>query len=137
MKRKRRRSDGQQVSGGHEGHQTRPAIKTQRAGAPERRAPWLTEPSPSGGAVELDDYVEAQLHGGLDLAADVEAVVADPCFAGTPTAAQLAAIAPLRYHPGFVLAADAFPAELRGLPQRQDRSRPGGRVQASSESSSC
>jgi hypothetical protein len=41
-------------------------------------------------------------------------VVADPCFAGTPTAAHLAAIAPLRYHPGFVLAADAFPAELRG-----------------------
>jgi hypothetical protein len=63
----------------------------------------------------LDDYVEAQVHGGLDLAADVTAVVADPSFAGTPTGDLLAGLAPdLRWHPGFGLAPDEFPAELRG-----------------------
>jgi len=73
----------------------------------------LARPRPGAGRA-MDDYVEAQLHGGLDLAADVEAVVADPSFAGTPTAAHLAAVAPLRYHPGFVLPAAEFPADLRG-----------------------
>lgn len=62
----------------------------------------------------MDDYVEAQIHGGIDLAADVEAVVCDPAFAGTPTAAHLAAVAPLEWHPGFVLEAAAFPDDLRG-----------------------
>ena len=32
----------------------------------------------------LDDYVEAQVHGVIDLAGDVEAVVLDPCYRGTP-----------------------------------------------------
>ena len=62
----------------------------------------------------LDDYVEAQIHGGLTLGDDVEAVVADPSFAGTPTAAHLAEVAPLRYHRGFVLPAAEFPDDLRG-----------------------
>jgi hypothetical protein len=63
----------------------------------------------------LDDYVEAQVHGGISLAADVEAVVADPSFRGTPTGDALAGLAPeLRWHPGFVLAAQLFDAELRG-----------------------
>src|SRR5690349_20417870 len=80
---------------------------------------WLAElemPARPRAAVgrALDDYVEAQIHGGLELAADVEAVVADPSFAGTPTEEHLAAVAPLRYHPGFVLAATEFPDDLRG-----------------------
>ena len=62
----------------------------------------------------LDDYVEAQIHGGLALSADVEAVVADPSFIGTPTADLLAAVAPLHWHPGFVLPAGDFPDDLRG-----------------------
>ena len=63
----------------------------------------------------LDDYVEAQVHGGLDLRADVTAVVADPSFRGTPTGDLLASLAPsVRWHPGFVLAPGEFPAELRG-----------------------
>jgi hypothetical protein len=41
-------------------------------------------------------------------------VVADPSFTGTPTAAHLAAVAPLRFHPGFVLPAAEFPDDLRG-----------------------
>jgi hypothetical protein len=63
----------------------------------------------------LDDYVEAQIHGGLDLRADVTAVVADPSFIGTRTAKSLAFVAPtLRWHAGFVLAPADFPADLRG-----------------------
>jgi hypothetical protein len=63
----------------------------------------------------LDDYVEAQVHGGVLLGADVEAVVADPSFRGTPTGELLAGLAPrLEWHPGFALAPEAFPAELRG-----------------------
>jgi uncharacterized protein DUF3626 len=62
----------------------------------------------------LDDYVEAQIHGGLELGGAVRAVVADPSFAGTPTGALLSGLAPrLEFHPGFVLAPDGFPPGLR------------------------
>lgn len=36
----------------------------------------------------LDDYVEAHVHGPVRLAADVEALVLDPCFRGTATEQQ-------------------------------------------------
>jgi len=63
----------------------------------------------------LDNYVEAQVHGGVELSADVEAVVADPSFHGTPTGDLLAGLGlPLSWHPGFTLAPDEFPAALRG-----------------------
>jgi len=63
----------------------------------------------------LDDYVEAQVHGGVDLATDVEAVVADPSFRGTPTGELLAGLAPqVQWHPGFELAPADFPDDLRG-----------------------
>ena len=35
----------------------------------------------------LDDYVEAHVHGTVDLGADVEALILDPCYAGTPVEA--------------------------------------------------
>ncbi|SIM65055.1 DUF3626 domain-containing protein [Micromonospora cremea] len=67
----------------------------------------------------LDDYVEAQVHGTLDLAEDVEELVVDPSFAGTPTGATLELIAqrfgyPLRWHQGFALAVDQVDPEFRG-----------------------
>jgi uncharacterized protein DUF3626 len=63
----------------------------------------------------LDDYVEAQIHGGLTLSGDVTAVVVDPSFRGTPVEPLLASLGPpLRWSPGFRLAASAFPADLRG-----------------------
>lgn len=63
----------------------------------------------------MDHYVEAQIHGGVVLGEDVTAVVADPCFRGTPVEAQLRALGPeLRWAPGFALPADDFPADLRG-----------------------
>ncbi|MEW2444031.1 DUF3626 domain-containing protein [Micromonospora marina] len=67
----------------------------------------------------LDDYVEAQVHGEISLARDVEALVVDPSFQGTDVGRRLAGIAgrhglALRFHSGFVLPADAVDAEFRG-----------------------
>ncbi|WP_250037557.1 DUF3626 domain-containing protein [Paractinoplanes maris] len=63
----------------------------------------------------MDDYVEAQVHGGLTLAGDVTAVVADPSFRGTAVEAQLRGLGTeLRWAPGFELPADEFPADLKG-----------------------
>lgn len=68
-----------------------------------------------GAGRAMDDYVEAQVHGGLSLAGDVTAVVADPSFRGTPVQAQLESLGPqLRWAPGFELAAGDFPADLKG-----------------------
>lgn len=36
----------------------------------------------------LDNYIEAHVHGGVDLSRDVEALVLDPCFAGTEVEEQ-------------------------------------------------
>ncbi|WP_229074850.1 DUF3626 domain-containing protein [Actinoplanes sp. DH11] len=75
-----------------------------------RRAGSATEPGRT-----LDDYVEAQVHGGLTLRHHVEAVVADPCFRGTPTETHLHAMGvPVRWHAGFTLPAAEFPVLLRG-----------------------
>lgn len=67
----------------------------------------------------LDDYVEAQVHGVVRLATDVEAVVADPSFDGTAIGADLQALAdahhlPLTWHAGFELDAADVPAHMRG-----------------------
>jgi hypothetical protein len=75
--------------------------------------PALDAPTVAGRA--LDDYVEAQIHGGLTLGEDVTAVVADPSFAGTEFEAFLrTACGKLIWSPGFVLSPAEFPAELRG-----------------------
>lgn len=52
----------------------------------------------------LDDYIEAQVHGPVRLAADIEALVLDPCYQGTEVE-ELAAPLPcrVRWHPGFRL----------------------------------
>ncbi|MGI5380156.1 DUF3626 domain-containing protein [Streptomyces sp. CA-251387] len=52
----------------------------------------------------LNDYIEAQVHGGVVLARDVEAVVLDACYRGTPveTAARLLPC-PVEWHPGYRL----------------------------------
>lgn len=67
----------------------------------------------------LDDYVEAQVHGPVELARDVEALVVDPAFLGTETGAHLRAIAArhgiaLRRHAGFVLHPSEVPDDFRG-----------------------
>ena len=61
----------------------------------------------------LDDYVEAQVHGSVLLAEDVESVVLDPCFRNTEIA-ELAARLPcaVEWHDGLRLAV----GELRKQP---------------------
>ncbi len=52
----------------------------------------------------LDDYIEAHVHGTVALAADVEALVLDPSFRGTPVEEQARSLAlPLEWHEGRVL----------------------------------
>ncbi|MGY1433941.1 DUF3626 domain-containing protein [Streptomyces reniochalinae] len=61
----------------------------------------------------LDDYVEAQVHGGVRLDRDVDALVLDPSFRNTAVEAAAARLpCPVEWHPGFVLTAD----ELRRHP---------------------
>jgi hypothetical protein len=67
----------------------------------------------------MDEYLEAQVHGGVDLAADVAELVTDPSFDGTAVGDDLEALAArggfaLRRHPGFVLPVDDVPAGPRG-----------------------
>lgn len=52
----------------------------------------------------LDDYIEAHIHGPISLGEDVEALVLDPCYRGTPLedVAQRFPCA-LEWHPGFRL----------------------------------
>ncbi|GIE78797.1 DUF3626 domain-containing protein [Actinoplanes philippinensis] len=74
----------------------------------------LTAPRTHAGRT-LDDYVEAQIHGGLTISTDVAALVADPSFQGTATETGLRALGvPVRWHPGFRLDATGFDAGPRG-----------------------
>ncbi|MFJ4873450.1 DUF3626 domain-containing protein [Streptomyces sp. NPDC088757] len=62
---------------------------------------------------ELDDYIEAQVHGPVQLQCHVEALVLDPCYQETAVeAAALVLGCPVEWHPGFRLGVE----ELRGHP---------------------
>lgn len=55
----------------------------------------------------LDDYVEAHVHGPLQIAEDVEAIVLDPCYRNTPVEdAALNLPCALEWHGGFRLPLD-------------------------------
>jgi len=61
----------------------------------------------------LDDYIEAHVHGMVDLARDAEALVLDPCYHGTPVESAAGRLpCPVEWHGGFSLTA----AELRRHP---------------------
>ncbi|MFC5638378.1 DUF3626 domain-containing protein [Streptomyces bullii] len=52
----------------------------------------------------LNDYIEAQVHGGVELARDVEALVLDACYRGTPVEAEARRLpCPVEWHPGYRL----------------------------------
>ncbi|UNS95529.1 DUF3626 domain-containing protein [Streptomyces tubbatahanensis] len=73
----------------------------------------LVELAEAQGRDPLDDYVEAHVHGGVDLGRDVEALVLDPSFRNTAVEAAAARLpCPVAWHPGFVLTVD----ELRRHP---------------------
>jgi hypothetical protein len=58
----------------------------------------------------LNDYIEAQVHGGVVLARDVEALVLDACYRGTPVEAAARRLpCPVEWHPGYRITV----AELR------------------------
>ncbi|WP_423463522.1 DUF3626 domain-containing protein [Promicromonospora sp. MS192] len=65
----------------------------------------------------LDDYVEAQVHGPVTLADDVEALVLDPCYRDTPVAEAAGRLGvAVEWHHGFRLHVDelARRPEFRG-----------------------
>ena len=67
----------------------------------------------------LDHYVEARVHGGIELAADVEAIVVDPSFRDTEISADLELSArrygfKLEWHVGSALHVADVPADFRG-----------------------
>ncbi|MDG4781112.1 DUF3626 domain-containing protein [Micromonospora sp. WMMD961] len=93
------------------------------------RSPDATARTEPGRA--LDDYLEDQVHGTLDLARDVEELVVEPSSAGTLTGAALESSAqrhgfPLRWPPGFALVVGRGPVaetrqhlkQLRHVPDR-------------------
>ncbi|NGO06845.1 DUF3626 domain-containing protein [Streptomyces sp. HC44] len=61
----------------------------------------------------LDDYIEAQVHGGVVLDEDMEALVLDPCYRDTPVEAAARRLpCPVEWHPGYRLSVE----ELRRHP---------------------
>lgn len=67
----------------------------------------------------LDEYIEAQIHGPVDLRTDVERLVIDPSFHGTETATHLRQMCDRygidwRLHRGFRLPVDRVPPHFRG-----------------------
>ncbi|WP_019810771.1 DUF3626 domain-containing protein [Saccharomonospora halophila] len=59
----------------------------------------------------LDDYVEAHVHGVVDLSRDAEALMLDPCYHGTPTETAANRLAcPVEWHGGFTLTTTALRA---------------------------
>ena len=87
----------------------------------------LPADAPSARAVAgraLDDYIEAQVHGPVRLAEDVEALVADPSFRQGRVGDLLEELAArfdfgLSWHHGFELDAGEVPAEFRGPEVRE------------------
>ncbi|MGW6195087.1 DUF3626 domain-containing protein [Kribbella sp. NPDC055110] len=77
--------------------------------------PHLCELADAARLDDLDDYVEAQVHGPVRLATDVDAVVLDPSFIGTPVEVAAGELGcPIEYHPGFRAAPADFDPAYRG-----------------------
>lgn len=66
----------------------------------------------------LDDYIEAQVHGVVELSRDVEALVLDPCYRDTPIQSQAHELGVrLEWHDGFALTTE----DLRQHPDFRGR----------------
>lgn len=65
---------------------------------------------------DLDDYVEAHVHGPVRFDRDVDALVLDPCYAGTghEAAARRLGCA-VEWHLGFRVVADSLDPRYRGV----------------------
>lgn len=77
--------------------------------------PRLVALADASGSDDLDDYVEAHVHGGVRFDTDVEALVLDPCFAGTAVAEAASRLGcPVELHPGFRASPDDVDPGYRG-----------------------
>lgn len=66
---------------------------------------------------DLDDYIEAQVHGHVRLDRDIEALVLDPSYRGTPVEKTAAGLpCPVEWHTGFRVTVDQLVArpDFRG-----------------------
>ncbi len=87
---------------------------------------------------DLDHYVEVQVHGGVDLATDVDAIVVDPSFRGTDVAESLSELGrtfdvEIAWHDGSEIHVEDVPGGFRGptMPEVARRvARPDGIVDA-------
>jgi hypothetical protein len=83
-------------------------------GGPERLAE-LVALADAADHDELDDYVEAHVHGGVRFERDVEAVVLDPCLRGSAVEAAAEQLGcDVEWHPGFRVATAGLDREYRG-----------------------
>jgi hypothetical protein len=108
--------------------------------APLVESEWFTVSPQPAMTRRLEDYVEAQVHGPLELRADVEAVVIDPAFGGTPAGDLLVAAAErhgfaAEWRPARVLSLAAIPADTPegGEPRLWKDFCAGGRARALAE----
>lgn len=77
--------------------------------------PRLCRMAEESGLDQLDDCVEAHVHGGVRLHRDVEAVVLDPCFLDTEVEAAANRLGcAVELHPGFSVSPDAIDPAYRG-----------------------
>ncbi|KPV56617.1 hypothetical protein QJ48_26655 [Paenibacillus sp. A3] len=79
----------------------------------------LKDPSKREPRRNLNHYIEAQVHGDIDLKDDVEVLVADPSFQGTYIGERLEQLCSkysiaLYWHMGFAMRVDEVPADFRG-----------------------
>ena len=82
--------------------------------APERfgiaeRLSSLVKLAEADDADPLDDYIEAHVHGRIDITTDVEALVLDPCYRSTPVEERASGLGcPVEWHDGFAVTAAVF-----------------------------
>ncbi len=80
----------------------------------------LDDPEVDGGRRrDLDQYVEMQVHGGIDLRTDVDSIVIDPSFHATPVHHAVTELSErfdvgVEWHAGSELAVDRIPTNFRG-----------------------
>jgi hypothetical protein len=71
------------------------------------RVSALVAMAAADGPDPLDDYIEAHVHGPVELGADIEALVLDPCYRGTPVEDEAGRLGcPVEWHGGFRIGRD-------------------------------
>lgn len=83
-------------------------------GGPEM-LPFLSGLADASGFDDLDECVEAHVHGGVVIERDVESVVLDPCFRSTRVEEAARGLGcEVEWHPGLRVSTDALDPSYRG-----------------------